>query len=569
MKTKLFYTILAAPLLIISCQNKIANIGSGSTTETATVTAMLHNPGGSPAKNATVYFTPGDSQPSTSTDKSTVTIDSAKTNQDGNYTIKLKPGNYTLSAKGDSGIAFRDSIIAVKDSIVFQRADTLRPAGTLSGRIELQPGDDARTVFILFMGTKTFVVPSDSVGNFVTGPMAGSQYRVRILTTLDNYYVMDTNLVIKSGKNTALLQSIVLKFKGIPVPRNVKLVYDTLPEIVTLTWSKDDTSLVKGYNVYKRNIDSGFGTAPINGTTLIKDTVFRDTNVIELQSYEYKIVAVDKGDNAGKFSAGNSVFIASAFKYVGFFGDSGSGVGKYQKPLNIFTNNSGKIFISDNYQKVLVYDASGTFLTEYKTPNYCYGISNSNKLYISSPVEDSGYLAVMDTLGNILSYFAGKDSGYEELYFGLAISPENDLYVPYLLQNRIAIFDPSGNFKREINNVTGPGSLTFISNNKFAVATSNSCIKILDTAGTLINQISGSGIYGSNIATTKENNLVVLSGQIAIYSLTGKLLARFGHDGTDSTSLGASSCVCDNSGHIILVDRISNKVKIFKLPSGL
>ena len=117
---------------------------------------MLRNPGGSPAKNAKVVFYPVNYNPHTGgLDKTatTATPDSTTTDNNGNYTITLDTGTYNMLANGDSGLAYQDSITTIKGDTVKPPPDTLKPAGTIQGIIQMQPGDDPRTVFILFMGT--------------------------------------------------------------------------------------------------------------------------------------------------------------------------------------------------------------------------------------------------------------------------------------------------------------------------------------------------------------------------------------------------------------------------------
>jgi hypothetical protein len=111
------------------------------------------------------------------------------------------------------------------------------------------------------------------------------KYKVRILTATPNYSVMDTSLNITAGKDSVLADTIRLQFKGIPVVTGLKISYNTLKQIVTLTWIKADTSLVASYNVYRRNVDSNTILTRINASP-ITDTSYIDHTLSKNATYE-------------------------------------------------------------------------------------------------------------------------------------------------------------------------------------------------------------------------------------------------------------------------------------------
>ena len=137
-------------------------------------------------------------------------------------------------------------------------SSTIRCPGSLHGVIKLQPGDNAKTIVVLVFGTYTWTIPSDTIGNFELTNMPEGSYHVRFLTTLDDYDPLDINLIIKAGIDDTLSDTLDMPFHGIPIPTGLTSSYDTLMQNVTLTWNKADTSLVKGYNVYRKNSDSDF-----------------------------------------------------------------------------------------------------------------------------------------------------------------------------------------------------------------------------------------------------------------------------------------------------------------------
>ncbi|MGA2508216.1 MAG: hypothetical protein ABSF80_12150, partial [Chitinispirillaceae bacterium] len=185
--------------------------------------------------------------------------------------------------------------------------------GTLHGVVQLQPGDDSRTVFILFLGTHSYTTPDDAAGNFSTEPMAGGKYRARILTTLSDYQVMDTNFTIKAGKDSVMADTIRMKYTGIPTPKDLKVSFDTLHQTVDLSWAMPDTSLLSGYNVYRSIKGQNFSL--VTQTPLPKtQTVYYDTGLTVGTVYEYRVVSRTQAGVESKMieTPGDTALIVSA-----------------------------------------------------------------------------------------------------------------------------------------------------------------------------------------------------------------------------------------------------------------
>ncbi|MBN2188062.1 MAG: carboxypeptidase regulatory-like domain-containing protein, partial [Chitinispirillaceae bacterium] len=163
MRNGIVFAILCVGLLFMEC----ANSTGGSTETSSKIASMLYNPGGSPAASAKVYFRHHDNDPRPGFDSGVV--DSTTTDANGNYSVTLDPGTYTIEASGDSGLAYMDSVTVINDSTVRPDPDTLKPAGTIRGVVRFEEGGDPTTIFILFMGTRTFTWPDDTFGNFSSG----------------------------------------------------------------------------------------------------------------------------------------------------------------------------------------------------------------------------------------------------------------------------------------------------------------------------------------------------------------------------------------------------------------
>lgn len=295
----IYLTTLAACLsMFLTCTDNVT--GNNNKDDINTVPAMLYNLDGSPAVHAKVRFFPVNYNPrSSNLSKKMAIVDSATTDSTGNYSVKLDPGKYNVLATGKSGVVYQSAITVSKDSTINPPVDTLKSPGGLSGRVKLQPGDDARTVFILFMGTNIWVTPDDSMGNFTALNMAQGTYKVRILTTLDQYVPKDTTLSITSGVIDTLQNNITLKYTGIPKPAGVIVSYDTLRQTVILEWSGVDTSIITGYNVYRAI--KGQNLSLLTQTPLADTvTTFHDSTVSVGKTYQYEVVSYRSGQESQK-----------------------------------------------------------------------------------------------------------------------------------------------------------------------------------------------------------------------------------------------------------------------------
>ncbi len=108
-------------------------------------------------------------------------------------------------------------------------------------------------------------------------------------------------------------------------PKNLTLVYDTLKQTVLLHWGTPDTSLVTGYNIYRRNADRNeafwtpYNNSPITDTTFIDSTfplcpkcgfASSDTGEASAPVYEYCVGAIIRDIREGTRSEGRAVRIS-------------------------------------------------------------------------------------------------------------------------------------------------------------------------------------------------------------------------------------------------------------------
>ena len=396
--------------LFVTCTNNVT--GNSKKNEKQTIPAMLYNPGGSPAVHAKVRFFPINYNPHTgSLSKKLASADSATTDSTGNYSVKLDTGTYNVLATGDSGVVYQDSIIVTKDSAIRPPADTLKVPGGLRGRVHLQPGDDARTVFILFMGTNTWGTPDDSTGKFTVTNMAQGMYRVRVLTTLDAYVPKDTALSVAAGKVDSLAHDIVLQYTGIPRPTGLIVSYDTLRQTVILAWTGADTSLITGYNVYRAV--KGQNLALITQTPL-PDTVktFRDSTVTVGTTYQYTVVSLRAGQESPKLVIqGDTMKVLSsslvtttfAWNLNNTIGDTAS-INDTIKACLTYSNPTRKIvkvvWYADSLNSPAVRQKSDSSLTGKDTLAYWWKQAGNKKIFVK--VTDGAGTVWTDTLNIVI-----------------------------------------------------------------------------------------------------------------------------------------------------------------------
>jgi len=252
------------------------------------------------------------------------------------------------------------------------------------------------------MGTNTWSAPDDSTGTFGVTGMAEGTYRVRILTTLDAYVPKDTVLRVTAGKVDTLTHDIVLQYTGIPVPSGLKISYDTLKQIVTLSWNKPVTGRkVAGYGIYRKRQDS---TSFVNIKNGLTDTVYRDSTGVQDQTYEYRVAAIDTNGTEGVKSAGEQVRIASYLTLDTTLNNVGNGPGQFDDPTDIAIAANGDIYIVDkNNNRVQVYDSTMVYIREFGNGV----LKNPNKISVDEHKQAfvvAGYdtIFVFDSIGMLI-----------------------------------------------------------------------------------------------------------------------------------------------------------------------
>ena len=491
MRTKIALAIVCAGLLLMEC----ANATGGSTETSSKISSMVYNPGGSPAKHAKVRFYPVNYNPRTGgLGKTAATIDSTYTDTNGNYVITLDTGiYYTIQAGSDSGLTFNDSVKTFKDSTVRPDPDTLKPAGSIKGIVRLEEGGDPTTVFILFMGTRTFTFPDDTSGSFTSDSMAAGNYRVRILTTTPNYRTLDTTLRVIAGTQNVLPNPLVLQYTGIPTPKNIRIVYDTLKQIVPLMWDSANASLVSSYNVYRRNVGLNTVLARIN-VNPVTGTSYIDSSGVQDSTYEYQVAAVNASASEGVKSAGIIIRIIPAYHLLDSIGMS---VG-YGNARVVVSKNG---FIVDrSYDVITVFDSSFNSIGSFNLPTdfgngIGHEIDDSNRIWAAN--YNTGEINIYSLNGTLIDSI--RDTGLLHPQV-LKQSPDGNMFIQSTPTganfDEVRIYDHSGTFVSLFPNDSNPIKPSIVTDMTFSVTGdfiilnhSDSTITRYDSIGTILQQV--------------------------------------------------------------------------------
>ena len=287
--------------------------GNGSGVGTGLVSGMLYEPDGiTPAGGATVIVRNKNKTAPVATSGSGKTrsaLFTALTDNKGIFSFDTIPdGLYVIEGSDDRGnMVLYDSVLIDHLAAPFALPDdTLMPAGTVSGTIELSEGGNYMQVFVLAFGVDRFCqVQSD--GSFTFPRFAGGTYTLKILSLNPDYKTVDTAGVVVTSNDTTVLDTIRIQKRSIqPVPE-ATVHYDSLLMKATISWHPTPESITAGYNIYRTSVINGAADPSperLNNRYLFKDTVFIDNRLKLLAAADrigdtihYSVTMVDTSGN--------------------------------------------------------------------------------------------------------------------------------------------------------------------------------------------------------------------------------------------------------------------------------
>jgi len=521
---------------LLSCGNNPVAHNGGSSTETARISGTFYKTDGTVAKNIAVYLRKQNTLADTSVGilakKAAFSADTVITSDSGTFVLdSLDTGTYVVEGTdGNNNLVRIDSIkITATDSIRTLPPDTLKPAGAIKGIIKLSEGGDSRKVFVLAFGVDRFArVNAD--GSFKFTGLAEGKYDLRLISSLDSYGVLDTlNIQVRSA-DTNDMDSIELPFVGIPIPKNVALGYDTMNQIVTLKWSKADTSLVSSYNVYRRNVDSNTVLTRIN-VSPVTDTVYHDSTGVQDKTYEYCVASVNKNASEGTKSAMVSVKVTGAYSVMKTISNSTIADPRDLKVLA----NGNIIFVEYDESCLKTIDINGAIVNKIiltdSLGHYINGvrgltIDQALNYYVAS---DNGAIKY-DSIGKFVATFDSIQ--YPDVPYNIAMS---DSFIFITQSHAIVKFDINGRF------------ISKFANNEFA---------------------QGYLLQASGIVVSSDSLFVFdqLDAKMKIYSTNGKFLSEWGGIGTKDGQFTqtVTKIALDSKGNIVIAQQEMGKVQIVR-----
>lgn len=151
--------------------------------------------------------------------------------------------------------------------------------------------------------------------------------------------------------------------------------------------------------------------------------------------------------------------------YLFSFGKTGKGKGEFHFPLGIGIDNNDRIYVADSgNHRVQIFTPDGAYLSQFTTNtdkgkpsdptdvvvnsklNICYVVDNDNHRILLYDLEKN---AIINTQGTM-----GMEKKEFRFPFLLDIDKEGNLYIVEVINTRVKVLDPDGNY---LNNIGGWG----------------------------------------------------------------------------------------------------------------
>lgn len=302
-------------MCLISCNTK-QYAGNGTRLGNPAIVGTIYQPDGkSPAPDVMVHLRSKNALVDISTvgsihdnDQSIAVV----TNSEGKFVFtEIEIGSYMIECLDDNDnyAVYETVIVENYDTTISLPADTLKPAGAIAGHIRLPEGGELNKIYVLVFGVQKFAMVNNS-GNFFIDNLAEGTYSLRIISSLADYGVIDTPMIsVVSGNNTDL-GTIELPFTGTPLLKNISIDYDTLKNVVSLSWDQLDTSQILGVNVSRRTeydlIDSlklsycGYELISDNkiytklNKSPLREPFYHDSTAVQNRIYAYRLSVIRK-----------------------------------------------------------------------------------------------------------------------------------------------------------------------------------------------------------------------------------------------------------------------------------
>lgn len=258
---------ICAALVLQACDRDTV---AGTNNETHTK-GTFYQANGKPAVGARVRVY---SAAQKETDSTTAQVAQEYVDANGNVKLELKPGHYSLVADSGSISTFIDSVFSDGDKVAIP-VDTLRPTGTITGYVRVQPMHSPSIAWVHLMRTNLYT-KVDSRGFFQLSNVPTGALDLVAVSHLPEY-TPTHKLVHARPDSTVDVDTIDLVYNGLPLVTGIDATYDTLSGVVTLTWHDTAYARKAGYVIYRQDGTSSWMSPPEHGyaeSPIFRDTVF-------------------------------------------------------------------------------------------------------------------------------------------------------------------------------------------------------------------------------------------------------------------------------------------------------
>jgi hypothetical protein len=489
-------------------------------------------------------------------------------------------GSYIVEGSDADNNLFLIKSVQVNDtdSLMELPAVQLNPAGSVAGTLLLPQGGDPRKVFVLVLETERFA-PVAQDGRFTIMNLAQGTYNIRLIPGLDEYGVVDTFGISVRPQDTTDLGTIIMPFIGIPAPPSVRIRYDTAWQTISLTWKQCDTSLIKGYVVYRKNLDS-MGMPVRLTDRFLSDTMFSDSFCAEGATYSYYVACAAKNDEEGPRAAAEPVRICGYFSF-----DTSVALppplNQDERILEMKSGPDGRIYCVTEYRRFFITDTS---LSSIKTVNDVDGLFiikfsrigvGANTLYLNSTSGcPNSSMVLLNKEGDFIKYgpssfcsmyLAAFTLDSKEHLIGFGNFGTGSGYV-----DSMHVIDTSGALIRSWGGINA-ASETFYTppkidvdemDNIFVCDQAGNRIQVFDSAGTLKSSLAMPGPIQDFCVMKNRGRIIVLyAAYLSMFTSSGTCIARntitryFGGQITAVATIGNVVLVCasDSTGRYGIV----------------
>lgn len=218
-------------LFLEGCLGPLAGGGSEATNGNI-VAGHIENADGTPGRQARIWLRPADYLRDTAGTASEPAPD-AIAREDGSFTLDSLPaGSYLLEARDGNGKGV-SRYLTVEKAVTELPSDTLRPLGTLDGRLD-RLGNVPQRAYARLYGLER-VAEADSAGNFAFRDLPAGQYRVQGVSSLPGYGFQTAAPALIYPESTSRLQALPLirsadeDYSEWPFSRRLLLSTDSIP----------------------------------------------------------------------------------------------------------------------------------------------------------------------------------------------------------------------------------------------------------------------------------------------------------------------------------------------------